>query len=153
MAWGSQFPSLRDGEAATYPDGEDVVLDREVKTFIAGAAISDGDWVIIRTAAGTAPDQYGIGSYVIESTDADQALCVGVADGDAAAEDLVSVVTWGVKTVANVANGTAAGAALTTSAVAGIADTAANTDINIVGVCLVAPAVAATTCRVFVKCR
>lgn len=88
---------------------------RIVFRFWAAAAITNGDAVVLDTSDTT----YGLGNSVKKSASADAVDVVGVADATVAAGSWVPVVVWGLKQNANVADASAAGDALQTSATAG----------------------------------
>lgn len=108
MATSTLIQFLDAGEAA------DTSNRSQNETFYAGGAIAAGDWVSLDTSQ-TGADK---ALYVIQTTAvAGQGNVVGVALDTAAAGAQVRVTIAGYVASANVVNGTAAGASLTTSGV------------------------------------
>lgn len=106
MATSTLIQFLDAGEAA------DTSNRSQNETFYAGGAIAAGDWVSLDTSQ-TGADK---ALYVIQTTAAaGQGNVVGVALDTAAAGSQVRVTIAGYVASANVVNGTAAGASLTTS--------------------------------------
>lgn len=106
MATSTLIQFLDAGEAA------DTSNRSQNETFYAGGAITAGDWVSLDTSQ-TGADK---ALYVIQTTAAaGQGNVVGVALDTAAAGSQVRVTIAGYVASANVVNGTAAGASLTTS--------------------------------------
>lgn len=116
MATSTLIQFLAEGQAG------DTSNRRQTEDFIASGAITKGDWVafdVSKTAADKA-------LYVVQSpAAAGSALVVGIADNTAAANDRIRVVIAGYVQAANVATGTAAGAALQLTGTAGRAGAAA----------------------------
>jgi len=89
---------------------------RQTETFLAGGAITKGDWVSLDTSK-TGSDKV---LYVTQApATASDARCIGVADNTAAAGEQVKVVIAGYVAAANVVTGTGIGQALTPNGTAG----------------------------------
>lgn len=126
---------------------------RQIESFIAGGAITAGDWVVFDT---TATDAGRVLTVVQAPATAGQSLVVGVCiKGATAAGDVVDVVVEGYVEGANVVTGVGSGLSLTTSGVtAGRAiayATGTHTTTAPCGVTLEASA--ANTCDVWVLKR
>ena len=131
----------------TTPTTADQVIGnttRRVEDWHANAAVTAGDWVEL-DPTGT---ERGLGGSVITSTGVDE-LCIGVSLTTVAAAGIIDVVVYGLAQNAAVATGTAAGALLQTSAVAGRAEAAGAVTQRVVGQCL--ELAAANIADVFVK--
>lgn len=116
-------------------EGQPVSNRREVETFLAGAAITAGDWLMFDTSK-TGEDRV---LYVIEATAValGNSLTVGVAlDTVTAAGAKVRVVTAGYAETANVDGAVVAGDPLVVDTTAGRAHVGATGDIGFCGVCL-----------------
>lgn len=151
MATSTLIQSLDTKDAAGSAFGATPSHRREVETFIAGAAIASGDWVSFDVSKSGAAR---VVTVVKTTASAGQGNVVGVAISAAtAAGEKVQVVTAGYVEGANVVNGVASGATLTTSGVtAGRAlayATGTHTGTGPCGVALEA-SVAANTCTVWV---
>tara|TARA_A100001201_G_scaffold84751_1_gene75052 strand:+ start:1695 stop:2156 length:462 start_codon:yes stop_codon:yes gene_type:complete len=108
--------------------GEDSVIvsnRRQVETFFASEAISDGDLVCLDISKTSDGDKV---SYIKKlKTDAGlTAVAIGIADEDIAADDTGRVVIKGFKADANVATGAAIGERIVGTSTAGRGDVLAN---------------------------
>jgi len=127
MATSSLIQFLAAGEAG------DSSNRRQVETFLAGGAISEGDWVALDSSQAGADRVL----YVVEAAaSATGGVAIGVATEDAAAGERLDVVVAGYYPTAKVTTGVALNAPLSVDTTNGRADAADAANVVICGVCL-----------------
>lgn len=139
MATSTLIQSLDLTDSAGTTVGPAVSNRRQLETFIAGAAIVAGDWVMFDTSKSGAARV----ATVIQATNValGNPLVVGVALTAAASGAKVTVVVSGYVEVCNVDGAVVAGSPLTVDTTAGRAHTAVTGDIVVCGVALAADVV------------
>lgn len=127
-------------------NSEDAVQIRQTFKNTAGSTISKGDAVILKLP----DDGGGDGVEVTTTTTADSNRVIGIAAEDIEDDAFGPIVIWGIVEEANVADASAAGDLLGTSATAGRLATGTTTHGTAIALALT-DATAANTATVFVS--
>lgn len=137
------------GLGVSAPVGASTMDRSQVETFIAGASVTAGDWLMFDTSKTGANKVL----TVIQCTNValGNPLVVGVALNTAATGEKVKVVVSGYVASANVDAGVAAGNSLVVDTTAGRAHAGATGDIGFCGAALTAAVANKAECWIFKK--